>query len=411
MARLRGTGLGAGMALGTAAVVRTRSGVPLMPEIPQRLAALIAQRRLTEIPEIVVVAEDYRTAHAIASSISWAKVVAIAAERDAPGAPVPGIPAVTGLSDLMRAAADDVLILVDATRGTVLIDPDPIYLAQYTAEHDRIAPKNRLYLDDAHIQAQTLDGHTISVVDVTQESGVESALASGPDALYHALPLTFDPAELRRHLTEVLSIAAGKPLIVPYNPSLPLSPLVEAAVFADITLAVGLATDGPAKAPTAQALARLREEIGLIQAECAEHDVLCGTPRIAVEVAYRTAEDWPDEDDVSPMLEGLAAQGATSLILFADSSGSSLPRIAQLAATASINLMTVTFYAGDLDLPITPPDEDFHAQFAQTLQPLIGAGITAFLVPPKWTQLTKEAIRAASSSECREALSRWLTTQ
>src|SRR4051794_32188262 len=128
MARLRGTGLGAGMAMGTAAVVRMRGSVPLMPEAPPRITALIAQRRLTETPEVIVVGDDYRNAVAIAASLPWAKVVGIAAERDDPDAAVPSIPAVTGMPGLLKATAEDVLVLVDATRGVVLIDPDPIYL-------------------------------------------------------------------------------------------------------------------------------------------------------------------------------------------------------------------------------------------------------------------------------------------
>src|SRR4051794_20970685 len=131
MARLRGTGLGAGMAMGTAAVVRMSTGVPLMPQAPERITTLIGQRRLTETPEVILVAEDYRTALALSASLGWAKVVGIAAERSDSDAAVPSIPTVTGLSGLMRQAADDVLILVDATRGVVLVDPDPIYLAQY----------------------------------------------------------------------------------------------------------------------------------------------------------------------------------------------------------------------------------------------------------------------------------------
>ena len=156
MARLRGTGLGAGMAMGTAAVVRRTAGVYVMPEPPPRIASLEAKRRLTETPEIVVAAEEYSTAFAIAASLAWATVVGIVTERDAQDAAIPAFPAVVGVTGLMAAVSDDTLVLVDATRGVVLIDPDPIYLAQYTAEHDRIVPKNRIYLDEEHIPAQTL---------------------------------------------------------------------------------------------------------------------------------------------------------------------------------------------------------------------------------------------------------------
>ena len=407
MARLRGTGLGAGMAMGTAAVVRTRSGVPLMPEAPPRIAALVAQRRLAEVPEVVVVAEDYRTARIIASTLSWAVVVAIAAERPDPEAAIPSIPVVTGLPGLMQAAVDDVLVLIDATRGIALIDPDPIYLAQYTAEHDRIAPKNRLYLDDAHLPAQTLDGRAISVVAITQTQGVEHALASGPDALYHALPLVFDPAELRRHLAEVAAIATGKPLIVPYNPAVPLTPLIEAVAYTDVTLAV--APPAGTVVASAQSIQQLGQELDLIQSECAEQDILCGMPRIAAEVGISLASEWPSDEEMGSLIEGVAAAGVTRLIFYGSTSDAhAVERLAQLAARASTNLIPLMIYISEATLPLTAPDADFARNLASGLQLLIGAGATGFLVAPEITQPAKDAIRSVSSAECRDELARWL---
>jgi len=405
MARLRGTGLGAGMALGTAAVVRMQNGVPLIPEAPPRIAALAAQRRLTETPEVVIVAQHYRVAQAIAPSIRWAKVVGIAVEFEDPDAAVPSVPAVMGLSGLVRAADDDVLVLVDATRGVVLVDPDPIYLAQYTAEHDRIAPKNRLYLDDAHLPAQTLDGHTLTVVAITADSGVETALASGPDALYHSLPLTFDPDELRRHLGGMVSVAAGKPLIVPYNPSLPLTPLVEAAASSDITIAVP-PSSGEFIAE-AQAINQLQEELDAAQNECVEKDILCGPPRIAAEVVVSQLSDWPDPETVTSSLEQAAGAFASRLIYFGPAGNrEELEPLLHLSAKASANLMQVIVAVTSDSLPEIASNTDF----ASRLQLLIGAGITGFLVTSDLTQQTKEAIRSASVSECRESLSRWLGT-
>src|SRR5690349_9264001 len=119
MARLRGTGLGAGMALGTAAVVRVRGGIPMTPEPPAALAAQIAQRRLTETPEVILVADDYRTGLALAGALSWAKVVGLAAGSAEPDAPVPPFPAVVNVAGLMDAMQDDMLMLVDAGRGIV----------------------------------------------------------------------------------------------------------------------------------------------------------------------------------------------------------------------------------------------------------------------------------------------------
>ena len=79
--RLRGAGIGAGTAIGAAAVVRLMSGIPLPPEIPPRVLAERAGGRNSELPDVIVVAEEFRNALAISGAISWANVVGIAAER------------------------------------------------------------------------------------------------------------------------------------------------------------------------------------------------------------------------------------------------------------------------------------------------------------------------------------------
>jgi hypothetical protein len=360
----------------------------------------MASRRLTEIPEVVVVAEEYRTASAIAATLSWAKVVGIAAERAAPDAAVPPIPAVAGLDGLMAASTDDVLVLVDATRGVVLVDPDPIYLAQYTAEHDRVAPRHRLYLDDVHLPALTLDGRTIAVVAITEGRAVAEALASGPDGLYHALPLMFDPEELRRALAEAAATAAGKPLIVPYNPSLPLAPLLETASHTDITLAI--APGGGTAAPSGQDIAAVLAEIEAAQADCDQRDVLCDVPRLAAEVHVRAPGEWPAAEDLAAAVEDLAAAGVTRLILNGPVSGSSLDHVESLVAAASVNLLPVTVFVDDAELRQLAGSDEESAP-AESFRLLIGAGVSGLLVPPELTQRAKLAIRETSVSEARRA--------
>jgi hypothetical protein len=409
MARLRGTGLGAGMAMGAAAVVQSRQGVPLMPEPPPRVASLIAGRRLTEIPDVVLVAEEFRTAAAIAGSISWANVVGITAERGDADAATPSVPAVIGLEGLMRAASDDVLILVDATRGVALVDPDPIYLAQYTAEHDRVAPKNRLYLDDAHQPAQTLDGRTIAVVARTDVPGVEAALATGPDALYHALPLSFDPDDIRRHLSSVAGIAAGKPLIVPYNPSVPLVPLLETASYADVTLVISAAADD--HAPGNKWVAAVLDEIRQGQEECAERDVICDSPRIGCEVRLgfppeAPSADLADSEAIDLQLGSMAGLGVTRLVVHGGIGADSLRSLSVLIEAANRYLLPVTY---GVERAATADGQcGADVEYARSVRLLIGAGVSGLMVAPQETQVTKEAVRATTVSECREELSRRL---
>src|SRR5580700_180707 len=113
MPRIRGIGVGSGMAIGTAAVIREKNGIPVPPSIPDRIAMQIATHRLAETPEVVLIARDFTTALAISSSISWARVAAIASETAPDGAPVLPIPVVMGLRGLVDMVQDDVLVLVD----------------------------------------------------------------------------------------------------------------------------------------------------------------------------------------------------------------------------------------------------------------------------------------------------------
>ncbi len=122
MASLRGTGLGTGIALGTAAIVRLRNGFPVPPAIPPRIMEQLAKRRGDETPDIVLVADDYATAVGIAASVRWGNVVAIVAAGSA-GTPLNDLPTVAGIAGLLEAVQEDTLIIVDAGRGVVVADP------------------------------------------------------------------------------------------------------------------------------------------------------------------------------------------------------------------------------------------------------------------------------------------------
>ncbi|HLJ53768.1 MAG TPA: hypothetical protein VKT77_01950, partial [Chthonomonadaceae bacterium] len=372
-----------------------QGGVPLMPDPPARIAALAAHRRLAETPEVILIADELRTAVAIAASLTWARVAGIAVEREAGEAATPAVPTVTGVAGVLRAATDDVLVLVDATRGVVLVDPDPVYLAQYTAEHDRVAPKNRIYLDEQHLPAQTLDGRTITVI-ADASAGIEGALRSGADALYYAPPVVFGPDDLRRHLRDILTIGAGKPLFVPYNPSAPLQPLLEAATHADLTLIVS-PTHG-AVLPDREDVRRLVQESEAIESECAKHDIICALPRVATEVDLRVAEAAFD-DALETQLEGLAAAGVTRLVASGDWGLDQLSELADLCAAASAFLMPVVATVGAGGIP---------AQFEQVLRYLLGSGVTMLLVDPVNAAAAKTAMRSLSNTECKSALALYL---
>src|SRR5579862_6075393 len=185
MGRLHGTGLGQGMALGTAAIVRMRNGLPLLPPIPARIAEMLSKRKMTETPDVILIADDYRMALDIAGSLRWGRVVGIAATHAPSEPPMAFVPAVVNIPHLLEAVQDDMLVVVDADHDTLIADPDGIEVAHYQAERDKIAPRRRLFLDDVHLPAETIDGRVVlALARVTTPEQIAIAIEQGADTLY-----------------------------------------------------------------------------------------------------------------------------------------------------------------------------------------------------------------------------------
>ncbi len=410
MARLRGTGVGAGMALGAAAVVRVRGGIPMLPEVPVRIAELVAMRRLTEVPEVILAVEDYRTGLTLAGALSWARVVGIAAESAEPDARIPPFPAVVGVPNLMSVVEDEMLLLVDAERGVVLADPDPIAIAQYQAEHDHIAPRHRFYLESAHLAAQTLDGRTLQVVArVTSEEEVAEAIEDGADALYvpfnvPLLPATEDAQAQRYHLRTLTEQAAGKPLLLADDYALSARMLVEMAARAEITLTVPPREDLEGLG-LAECLAELQEA----EAECFEEEMACSLPRLAVDIAAVPEQETPEQ--ITARIEALAARGATQLLLSLEGYSldeTMLPHLETLIAAARSHLLPVTamVYRHSFNLFGA---SDLENTLETAINFLAGMDVAGLIVGPGQVTETKERLRNLSVSERREALLHYLS--
>ncbi|HZT44328.1 MAG TPA: hypothetical protein VFA07_19335 [Chthonomonadaceae bacterium] len=408
MARLRGRGLGAGVALGTAAIVRIKGGIPMLPEVPPRIAERIAARRPMETPEVILVADDYRTALALFGSLPWGKVVGIVAGSADPDAPVPGVPAVVNVSYLLDAIEDDVLMLVDATQGVVLADPSGMAIAQYQAEHSSIAPRRRLYLDDAHLPARTIDGRDIQVLArVEMAEDIVQALDAGADALCVSLgtPLLPDTEETaqRRSLLSLLSLTTGKPVLLADDYALPPLALLEAAAQADIVLA-----EPPRDDLEGLGLEELASELWEAQGQCFEQDIACGMPRLAARLTSLAACGPPGRE--TERMESLAAHGATRLLLDLEAEildASLLARIEALVAAASAHLLPVTAAVALLGFGVSEED-DPEGNIEAALGLIVGTGIAGIVVPPPLVEATKERIRGLHFFECREALLQFL---
>ena len=415
MARLRGSGSGRGFALGTAAVVRLRGGRPVLPSIPPRIAAQMA-RRSEEQPDIILVAGDYATAAAFTDSIRWGNVVGIAvaspASEDADALQLPFVAGVTGLLENM---ADDMLLIVDADRGLVVTDPDGIVVAQYQAERSNLAPKRRLYLDEGHLDAQTLDGRTVQVyARVSTQDDVVAALHNGADALYvpsgcDLLPAEADEEEQRDDLLALVQQAGGKPLLLADNDAISVNALLEAAAKADITVFSSLMPH-----LEGQGVGELGQELNEARADCLANNEPCDMPRLGIEIPANHPLPLDDPEQSTFYADRLAYNGAARLLVTLEDEQINPPLLAwldSLVAAANTVMLPVIAQWVIWSFGFDGADasgETLEAGAQNILGLLVGAGVGSVIVAAGDVSKTKNAIREANYSECRDALRAFL---
>jgi hypothetical protein len=394
------------MALGTAVVVQMRDGLPMLPDPPERIARAVGIRRVSERPEVILVADDYRTALALSGALPWAKVAGIAAAGGGKGATTPPFPAVVNATGLMDVVQNDLLLLVDAERGVVFVDPNPVALAQYTMEHAHVAPKHRLYLDEEHQPALTLDGTQIQVVARLQRwEEIRTALHQGVDALHlpldnTLLPESLDEAELRKDLFRLIDAVASKPLLLSDRFTLPLQTVLMAAAKADLTLAIP-----PQEHLDGLGFAELMAEMRNAETECYEEDQVCAFPRLAADLG--SLSDWSEGGaSVQTRVEKLAAQGATRLLIGLEQeslSEGALLALDPLLAAAHSNLLPAFVSAWPFGFNAFGQN-DLSSTLETAIRLLIGAGATGVLVPAGQVEETKRLVRAQNAADCRELL-------
>jgi phosphotransferase system enzyme I (PtsI) len=407
------------MALGTAAVVRMRNGFPLMPPIPPRIADQLSKRKLTETPDVILVAEDYRMALDIAGALRWAKVVGIVAAHAPSEAPIASVPAVVNVSHLLDEVKDDMLMVVDADHNLVIVDPDGLEVAHYQAERDKIAPRRRLFLDDVHLPAETIDGRVVLVLArVETPEEIAAAVEKGADTLYvpfncALLPADTDELAQRRNLLALIDKAAGKPLLLADEYALPPMLLLETALRAEIMLAVPLEPhlDG-------LGLAEFGAELNDAQAECLANDAPCERPKLAVLFTdLERLRTYQDLEQMAFFMDRLAMTNVTRLVLDTEHDGgthyeqSDLPVVDLLVAAANATMLPViiafdcaAWNSDNADFE-RPPGEDFGAQ----VRFLVGVGASGVITSPGQIEKMKAAIRELNFSECREAVSEALS--
>jgi len=95
-----------------------------------------------------------------------------------------GIPAVVGVPGLVRETEEAELVIVDGFEGHVLVDPDPALIRVYRLRAEEHRRRQQELLGLAHLPAQTLDGHHVTLlanIDLVHE--IAAARAAGAEGV------------------------------------------------------------------------------------------------------------------------------------------------------------------------------------------------------------------------------------
>lgn len=207
MLKLTGQPVSRGIAVGTAMVLRAsdlRATLDLFTSYESR-------RR--EHLGFVAVCRDIALGEAL-----WragAGVSAMVAESPAlPEGGAIGVPALVGVAQLLLNVRDGDIVIVDANRGVLIVDPDMRLVTQY--QRQEMHPSGKRYvLGVTHETARTLDDHPIRTIALSDDwqSAVQSLEAGADGAFldaYASEQCLLNPAALHA----LLQGAAGKCLLL-----------------------------------------------------------------------------------------------------------------------------------------------------------------------------------------------------
>ncbi|MGE3854950.1 MAG: phosphoenolpyruvate--protein phosphotransferase [Planctomycetota bacterium] len=139
--------------------------------------------------EVVIVAHDLTPSQT--AELDREHVVGIATDVGGPTshtailAQALGIPAVIGLGDISEEVAGGDLLILDGTRGLMVINPDPGTLQRYEARRmEARVSRERLIAETRELPCQTVDGEKISLhanIEFVEE--IDLALKLGADGV------------------------------------------------------------------------------------------------------------------------------------------------------------------------------------------------------------------------------------
>jgi phosphotransferase system enzyme I (PtsI) len=134
-----------------------------------------------------------------------------------------GIPAVVGLGNLMSEVNGGDVVIIDGTRGVVIVNPDPDQLVEYREDEQKQIRMETELATLATLPAQTLDGHIVSVqANIEGPIDVDESLIRGAEGigLYRTeflyLTKQAEPTEEEHFQTyaDTLRRLGGRPLVI-----------------------------------------------------------------------------------------------------------------------------------------------------------------------------------------------------
>jgi len=131
------------------------------------------------------------------------------------------LPYVIGVKQLGGRIASGTLIIIDGSRGDVIVDPSPEMLERYRARHAAARQRDEQLLVEKDLPATTTDGVSITLnANVESLVGITAATAAGADGiglfrtefLYLERPDLPDEDEQYRDAVAVLKAVGGRPV-------------------------------------------------------------------------------------------------------------------------------------------------------------------------------------------------------
>ncbi|MGI2854347.1 phosphoenolpyruvate--protein phosphotransferase [Shewanella algae] len=134
-----------------------------------------------------------------------------------------GVPAITGVDQVLAADIDKKLLVLNATRGQLMVSPSPAVVGEYRSLLSAERALQRQYARELNLPAETVDGKRIHLyMNAGLLSGLASEIAEGADGIgLYRTEITFmlqqrfpSESEQVKVYRQVLEAASGRPVVM-----------------------------------------------------------------------------------------------------------------------------------------------------------------------------------------------------